>query len=45
MKSNNQRAVIDKMAQRVRQDTNLSHTAARDMVIKHLERADNKKRG
>ena len=44
MSSDNKRAAIDRMAQRVSQQSNLSHTKAREMVVKHLTRADNKKR-
>ena len=44
MSDNNKRAAIDRMAQRIAQQSNISHTDARRMVVKHLNRADNKKR-
>ena len=44
MSDNNERAAINRMAQRIAQQSNISHTDARRMVVKHLNRADNKKR-
>ena len=44
MSDNNKREAINRMAQRVAQQSNISHTDARRMVVKHLTRADNKKR-
>jgi len=44
MSDSNKRAAIDRMAQKVAQQSNISHTQARRMVVKHLTRADNKKR-
>lgn len=44
MSDNNKRAAINRMAQRIAQQSNISHTDARRMVVKHLNRADNKKR-
>ena len=44
MSDNNERAAINRMAQRIAQQSNISHTDARRMVVKHLIRADNKKR-
>lgn len=42
--SDKKRAAVDRIAQRVAQQSNISHTEARQMVVKHLTRADNKKR-
>ena len=44
MSDKKERAAIDRMAQRVAKKSNISHTDARRMVVKHLTRADNKKR-
>ena len=44
MSDSSKRAAIDRIAQKVAQQSNISHTAARRMVVKHLNRADNKKR-
>jgi len=44
MSDSNKRAAIDRMAQKVAQQSNISHTQARRIVVKHLNRADNKKR-
>ena len=43
MTSDNKRAAIDRIAQRVAQQSNISHQQARDMVVKHITRAENKK--
>lgn len=43
MSSNNKREAIDRIAQRVSQQSNISHQKARDMVVKHITRAENKK--
>lgn len=43
MSSNNKRDAIDRIAQRVSQQSNISHQQARDMVVKHITRAENKK--
>jgi hypothetical protein len=43
MSSDNKRAAIDRIAQRVAQQSNISHQKARDMVVKHIVRAENKK--
>lgn len=44
MSDSSKRAAIDRIAQKVAQQSNISHTDARRMVVKHLTRADNKKR-
>jgi len=44
MSDSSERAAINRMAQRVAQQSNISHTQARRIVVKHLNRAHNKKR-
>ena len=44
MSDNSKRAAINRMAQRIAQQSNITHTDARRMVVKHLTRADNKNR-
>ena len=44
MSDSNKRAAIDRMAKKVAQQSNISHTDARRMVVKHLTRAENKNR-
>ena len=40
----NKRAAINRIAQKVAQQSNITHKQARDIVVKHINRADNKKR-
>lgn len=44
MSDSSKRAAINRMAQRIAQQSNITHTDARRMVVKHLTRADNKNR-
>lgn len=37
------REAIDRIAQRVSRQSNLSHRDARDLVVKHINRAENKR--
>jgi len=37
------RQAIDRIAQRVSRQSNLSHRDARDLVVKHINRAENKR--
>ena len=37
------REAIDRIAQRVCRQSNLSHRDARDLVVKHINRAENKR--
>ena len=44
MSDRSKRAAINRMAQRIAQQSNITHSDARRMVVKHLTRADNKNR-
>jgi len=37
------REAIDRIAQRVSRQSNISHRDARDLVVKHINRAENKR--
>jgi hypothetical protein len=37
------REAIDRIAQQVSRQSNLSHRDARDLVVKHINRAENKR--
>ena len=44
MSDSSERAAINRIAQKVAQQSNISHNDARQIVVKHLTRAHNKKR-
>lgn len=40
----NKRAAIDRIAYKISQQSQITHKQARDIVVKHINRAENKKR-
>jgi len=40
----NKRAAIDRIAHKISQQSHITHKQARDIVVKHINRAENKKR-
>ena len=43
--STSDRQAIDKMAQRISEQSKITHKQARSIVVRHITRAENKKRG